>query len=154
MTFASDAQSILNYITEQAGIEALEFDEEGRAFFSANELTFLFYALEEERTMVIAIYIGQPHLDDADLLYAMLCGNHMWELTGGGTLSIDKDTGHLTLHHQLEIPLDDVSDIEPIMGNLLGAAEYWKGILSLSEKNAISLPDSPDTPDMQHFLRV
>jgi len=151
MNFLNQAQSILDHIAEQAGIDPFKFDDEGRAFFTANDMSFLFYALEDESSLVTAIYIGQPDLDDAHFLYTVLCGNHLWEFTGGGSLSIDKDTGHLCLHHRLDLPLEEVSEIEPFFANLLGAAEYWKEILSRAEeKKDMNFTGT----DAQHFIRV
>lgn len=151
MSFSTEAQAVLDHISEHAGIDPFTFDDQGRAFFNANDMTFLFYALEDEKVLVTAIYIGQPDLDDADLLYNVLCGNHLWELTGGGSLSIDRDTGHLCLHHRLDLPLEDPGEIEPFFANLLGAADYWKDILSKSEDK----PGSTLTnADAQHFIRV
>ncbi|MDY0220925.1 MAG: CesT family type III secretion system chaperone [Desulfobacterium sp.] len=151
MNFSDQAQAVLDHISDQAGIDPFTFDQEGRAFFNANHLSFLFYALEEEKTLVTAIYIGQPDLDDAILLYSILCGNHLWELTGGGSLSIDRETGHLCLHHRLEMPLEDIGDAGPFFANLLGAAEYWKDILSKAGKQNDSVVNGAGT---DHFIRV
>ncbi len=149
MNFSDQAQAVLDHISDQAGIDPFTFDPEGRAFFNANHLSFLFYALEEEKTLVTAIYIGQPDLDDATLLYSILCGNHLWELTGGGSLSIDRETGHLCLHHRLELPLQEIGEAGPFFANLLGAAEYWKDILSKAGKQSDTVVTGTD-----HFIRV
>lgn len=151
MNFLTEAQAVLDHISGQAGIDPFTFDDQGRAFFNANDMTFLFYALEDEKVLVTAIYMGQPDLDDADCLYNILCGNHLWELTGGGSLSIDRDTGHLCLHHRLDLPLEETGEIEPVFANLLGAAEYWKDILSKSQETAGSTFTGLDA---QHFIRV
>lgn len=151
MNFSDQAQAVLDHISDQAGIAPFTFDQEGRAFFNANHLSFLFYALEQEKTIVTAIYIGQPDLDDATLLYSILCGNHLWELTGGGSLSIDRETGHLCLHHRLELPLQEIGEAGPFFANLLGAAEYWKDILSRAGKQSDSVVNGSGT---DHFIRV
>jgi len=151
MNFLNQAQSILDHIAEQAGIDPFKLDDEKRAFFTVNDMSFLFYALEDESVLVTAIYIGQPDLDDADFLYTVLCGNHLWEFTGGGSLSLDKDTGHLCLHHRLDLPLEEMSEIEPFFANLLGAAEYWKEILArVDEKIDAGFTGT----NAQHFIRV
>ncbi|MBI9089834.1 MAG: type III secretion system chaperone [Desulfobacterium sp.] len=151
MNFSDQSQAILDHIAEQAGIEPFQFDDTGRAFFNANDMTFLFYGLEDEKVLVTAIYMGQPDLDDADFLYTVLCGNHLWELTGGGSLSIDSDTGHICLHHRLDLPLEDPAEIEAFFGNLLGAADYWKEILSKADGATGS---NLTAAEAQHFIRV
>jgi len=151
MNFLDQAQAVLDHISDQAGIDPFSFDQEGRAFFAANHMSFLFYALEEEKTLVTAIYIGQPDLDDATLLYSILCGNHLWELTGGGSLSIDRDTGHLCLHHRLDFPLGEMGEVEPFFANLLGAADYWKEILSKADEKRDRVFTGAGT---DHFIRV
>ena len=151
MNFSDQAQELLDHIADQAGIDTFTLDQEGRAFFNASHMSFLFYALEEEKTLVTAIYIGQPDLDDATLLYSILCGNHLWQLTGGGSLSIDKETGHLCLHHKLELPVQAVGEVGPFFANLLGAAEYWKDILSKADKRTDNAFTGNGT---DHFIRV
>lgn len=149
MNIIDNAQKIISHISLQAGIAPFEFDDEGRAFFTADEMSFLFYAMEDENTLITAIYIGQPDLDDAEFLYTVLSGNHLWEFTGGGTLSLDKDTGHLCLCHRLNLPLEEIGDIESVFGSLLGAAQYWKNRLN-SAPNDDGRPEQSDP----HFLKV
>lgn len=149
MNFSDQAQAVLDHIADRAGIDAFAFDQEGRAFFNASHMSFLFYALEEEKALVTAIYIGQPDLDDATLLYSILCGNHLWELTGGGSLSIDRETGHLCLHHRLDFPLEEMGEVEPFFANLLGAADYWKEILSKADEKS-----DKGFSGVDHFIRV
>ena len=147
------AGEILACIAEEAGIDGLEFDEEGRAFFEADHMTFVFYHVEENgvESLITTIYIAQPDIGDAGLLFSLLSGNHLWEFSGNGNLSIDRDTGHLCLCHQLGLPLPDKTEIIPVLGNLAGAAAYWRDIIQQAGQHATAPLDSlpPDA-----YIRV
>ena len=130
MDVLENAQKILDYIGDRAGVENLEFDGAGRAILERGGKTFIFLAREDDPILVALIYLGQPDLKDSSLLADILAGNHFGVKTGGGSLSIDEETGHLCLYHHLDLPCENPADAEAFLGGLLGAAGYWQGVLA------------------------
>ena len=119
-------QELLDYLTGQMGCPSVKWDENQAAGLDADGMSFLFYLADTAGVLVTTIYMGQPDLDDAALLQEILESNHFGEKTGGGSLSLDEETGHLCLCHQLRLPLEEPAQLEVAWAPLIGAARYWK----------------------------
>ena len=146
MNVIQEAQGVLDHLALAVGLESLTLDQGNRASYTHGGMSYLFYALEAEEQLAAVIYIGKVDLADADLLYEILCGNHLWAVTGGGHLSIDRATGHLCLFNTLDLPLEDRDEVISFMGDLMGAATHWKTYLP---------GEGRETPVAEaHYIRV
>ncbi|MCG8564151.1 MAG: type III secretion system chaperone [Desulfobacterales bacterium] len=149
MELKEQAQKILNFLTREGGVADAVLDGDGRAVIPAMDMVFIFYLSPGTQAMETAIYVGKPDLGDSHLLYRILCGNHLWEYTGGGQLSLDRETGHLCLTTTLDLPVTDWEGFGSAWGEFLGAARYWQDVLS-------GYSDQPAASEIPgaHFIRV
>lgn len=127
MTSKENAQQLLNYISEILGCASLAFDEENKLELSIDEeMGAIFYFSEETSSLVLSVLVGRVDPEDGDLLYDLLCGNYMWGFSGSGNIGIDRETGILSIHRLVELPVDEPAVFADIFAALVGAARYWR----------------------------
>ena len=109
--------------------EPFAFDEEGRCTFAFDEDMGVAILRDDDPNdesangVVVCILIGRPDLSDANLLAALLAGNYMTGLSGGGSLALDN--GVLVVHRRFEASIEPATFVEAFAA-LAGAARYWK----------------------------
>ncbi|SIO28290.1 CesT family type III secretion system chaperone [Halodesulfovibrio marinisediminis] len=131
-------QDVLNYLGEIIKTD-LVLDETMQAGVVIEDMHIVFSLLEEEELLITSAYIAPVPCEDATFLLQLLQGNYMWALTAGGTLSVDDQTGYLSLQQMFTVPFESVADIEEYFSDFLGAADYWKKQLAaVDEEQGVS----------------
>lgn len=133
MTFRKEAADLLAHLSETLQCAPLELDANDTAMMGLDDdLGVVFYAepgaTDNEGALIISVIAGKPDPDDAELLYDLMCANYMWNASGSGTIGIDAQTGALSIHRLVELPMPPAV-FEDVVANLAGAARYWRGRL-------------------------
>ena len=106
----------------------LVFNDDNECFISFEDRIVLIMYLDEEiRAIIVTISLGNIPLDDSreEMMYEMLCANYAWNMTDGGTLGIDKETGVMAMSYLITLPLEDVEQFEEIVSKLINVADFW-----------------------------
>ena len=134
MEYQENIREIVEALSEALACSPLEAEEDGRIMFGLDDdmgaVLFPEGAEELGREVISAtIVIGKPDVNDRELLLDMLEGNYFGELSGDGTLAIDKQSGLLVLFRIFELPMS-ASFFVDAFANLVGAARLWRERLS------------------------
>ena len=134
MEYQENIREIVEALSNALASSPLETEEDGRIMFGLEDdmgaVLFPEGAEELGREVVSAtIVIGRPDANDSELLLDLLEGNYFGELSGDGTLAIDKQSGLLVLFRIFELPVS-ASFFVDAFANLVGAARLWRERLS------------------------
>ena len=134
MEYQENIREIVEALSDALACSPLEAEEDGRIMFGLDDdmgaVLFPEGAEELGREVVSAtIVIGRPDTEDRELLLDLLEGNYFGELSGDGTLSIDKQSGLLVLFRVFELPVS-ASFFVDAFASLVGAARLWHARLA------------------------
>ena len=124
---------------------ALQLDENNECFITLDErIPVLFYLDDQTNVLILNIPLGAMPTDEGrtSLMYELLCANYSWNLTEGGTLGIDRETGLITLSYLIELPLDPLERISDIIDKLTAVAEHWMREIKESSSEEAELSSS------------
>jgi hypothetical protein len=135
--FQVDAESILEALGEELGIEGLTFaDESNTCLFQIDQKRLIsLTAREEEEDLVIHTQVGfLPTEERCDIVEQLMEANLFWAGTRGATLSIERERGVVIVAQALS---RYESSGELLKGKTLGTAildlvdvaNYWASIL-------------------------
>lgn len=155
MTLRENAQQLLDRLTETLQCGPLSFDDTGRADFGIDEdMGAILYLSEETSSLVVSVIPGRVDPGDTELLYDLLCGNYMWEFSAGGNIGIDRETGFLSIHRLIELPVDvqnDPTAFPELFAAMVGAARYWRARIQ-PDGSTPAVSELP--PDFSGMLRI
>lgn len=124
--FLESLRSFLNI--DPASPSKLEFDRNNECIVTwEGRFTLMFYLEEEIGAIIINVPLGTLPADESrlELMFELLAANYSWNLTEGGTLGIDRDTGIIALSYLVDLPLDPISASETIIAKLVNVSDYW-----------------------------
>lgn len=134
MTIRENAQQILDGLAETLQCGPLAFDDANKIDFGIDDdMGAIIYLSEDTSSLVVSIIPGRVDPDDTGLLYDILCGNYMWGFSAGGNMGIDRETGLLSIHRLIELPVDVAGDpmaFPELFAAMVGAARYWRARLA------------------------
>ena len=136
-------QENVREIVEALSCSPLEAEEDGRIMFGLDDdmgaVLFPEGAEELGREVITAtIVIGRPDTEDRELLLDLLEGYYFGELSGDGTLAIDKQSGLLVLFRVFELPVS-ASFFVDAFASLVGAARLWHARLARGSAEEITV---------------
>lgn len=148
-TTREHSDHLLTLITQALPMEAaegsppsLEWDENDQCSLTFDTHLAVIMTLNEVvEAMFLNWVLGTLPQDPEDQLEAiteLMEANHEWNMTEGGTLGLDSNSGLVTLSYRVDLPLDDPGIIQNIIVKLYNICRHWQNTLTLS------FP--PDTP--------
>lgn len=141
--FREQASELLSLITaalpmatEGEGSEPLTWDENDQCALTFDDTIAVVMSLNEVVEAIFMVWIlGELPTDPqarVDALQELLEANHEWNLTEGGTLGLDAETGAVTLSYRVDLPLDEPAVIQDIIAKLYNIGQHWQKTLTLS----------------------
>lgn len=117
------------------GEAALEWDENNQCSLTFNDDLAVIITLDEVVDAIFLNWIlgGLPNEPEAvaNAMQELLEANHEWNMTEGGTLGLDPDTGLVTLSYRVNLPLDDTAVIQDVIAKLYNISNHWQKNLNL-----------------------
>ena len=143
MEYQENIREIVEALSDALACSPLEAEEDGRIMFGLDDdmgaVLFPEGAEELGREVISAtIVIGRPDANDSELLLDLLEGNYFGELSGDGTLAIDKQSGLLVLFRVFELPVS-ASFFVDAFASLVGAARLWHARLARGSAEEITV---------------
>lgn len=146
-------------LAEKVGIrDGIEFDDEERCLLEFDGMNVVIQGVDAAHAVAFIAPVGEPPPEQSERLYRMLLeANHIFEGTGGATLSVNPDGGYVYLCQQLDARSLDVDEFVKALEQFLNALEAWRTLVSDyrarpadAEAGAADGPTSPTDA----FLRV
>lgn len=151
-----DGEDLIRAFGKELGLE-LEPDDSGSCAFSSDGITLTLTALREADCVAFTADLGALPPERPDNLYRlMLESNHLFNATGGATLSLDSDSGHAALCRVFPCAAADADSFYAAVERFANAAESWAKIIADYRFSAADAEDGPgaDMPPAGSFLRV
>ncbi len=123
---------LLNELGKTINIKDLALNEFDVLEFMLEDKVGVFINYEAElNSLVLNFVLG--HIAETkeanDLMYEMLCGNYMWEISASGHLAIDKESDLACLNKLYMLPTEinenEIYEFIQLFSSLYGAASYW-----------------------------
>jgi hypothetical protein len=137
-TIREHASALLNLIQQALPMEGepkLEWDEDNQCSLTFDEDLAVVITLDEVvEAMFMGWVLGELPAEPELVLHAMqelLEANHEWNMTEGGTLGLEPDSGVVTLSYRVDLPLDDAGVIQDIITKLYNVCRHWQQTLQL-----------------------
>jgi hypothetical protein len=106
----------------------LEFDRHNECIIKwEDRFTLMFYLDEEIGAIIVNVPLGTLPADESrlEVMFELLAANYSWNLTEGGTLGVDRETGIIALSYLVDLPLEPISASEAIIAKLINVSDYW-----------------------------
>lgn len=124
-----EAEELLKQLGEAIGLE-LAFDENGACAFEADGMTVTLNNFPELDRIVLSGDVGEPPPERLEGLYkAMLTANHLFQGTGGATLSLDPESGDFAINLPLDCRVVDGEEFVAQTGKFVNLLESWRKIV-------------------------
>ena len=152
-------RELIKGLAEKAGIAGeVQIDDEERCLLEFDGMNVVIQGVDAAHAVAFIAPVGEPPPEQSERLYRMLLeANHIFEGTGGATLSVNPDGGYVYLCQQLDARSLDVDEFAKALEQFLNALEAWRTLVNDyrarpadAEAGAADGPTSP--PDA--FLRV
>lgn len=116
---------VLAEFGQQIGLDGLQLDHNGYAAVAFDDVVVnLEYDGDRER-LILCAYLGQPEGDRLKAYELLLDANFCWQGTGGGTLSLERDTGGVVLFDALATRMLEAEELETKLEAFVNTAEAW-----------------------------
>ena len=151
MEILSHANALLAKLSEQLPVDpggsgGFELDNNNEFFLSLGDrIAVMFYLDEDINAFILNLPLGPvPATPDRErVMLNLLCANYSWNLTEGGTLGVDRETGQITLGYLLPLPMAFPGQIIRVVEKLAAVADYWIRELAVSVSETRQLPSQP-----------
>ena len=140
----------LGELGRQIGLDDLQLDENGYAALAFDDVVVNFELDEDGERLLMSAYLGEPQGDLLKTYELLLDANFCWQGTGGGTLSLERETGGIVLFQSLPTRTLDLHTLETTLETFVNSAEAWT--LQLAESESEAAPEQPLSGDAQ-FIR-
>lgn len=132
----------------------MTLDENNEAFLTLEDrIVVMFYLDEDINAFIINLPLGVLPQDATreEVMLELLCANYSWNLTEGGTLSVDRETSVITLSYLVPLPLAEPEQMPRIVAKLAAVADHWLRTL----KEISGGPDAgASAPDFHSGIRA
>ncbi len=135
----------------------LELDGSGSCTFSADGFSVTLTALQELDSIALTADLGEPPPEKLENLYRiMLEANHVFHATNGATLSVDGDSGHISLCSIFHCADADGDSFAKAVERFANTCEAWSKIVAQYRWRVEELRDEPgeDSLPVGDLLRV
>ena len=123
-------EELTTALAAELGIEGL-VREDGICSVEIDGMIVSLVHVEEADALALHGLIGDPPPEAEDRFNAMLLkANHMFQGTGGATLSQDPQTREYALQRQFPLALMDAATLSTELEKFVNSLERWKGILA------------------------
>lgn len=134
-----EAQELIADIAKRIG---LEYDGGDTFSFEADGLVVAINSLPEHDAVVLTGDVGEPPPERLEGLYKTLLGaNHLFGGTSGATISLDPDSGRITLCRALPLATLDGERFYAEMERFVNTAEIWAKVVADYRGAAAEAPD-------------
>jgi len=121
-----EANELIAELGKKIGID-LKFDAYNSCGIEADGMAVLINYLEEIGLISITADIGEPPPERLEGLYKVLLeGNHMFAATAGSTISLDPETGHVTLCRAVPCKALGPAEFNGEIERFVNTLEMWK----------------------------
>lgn len=152
MNLHEHTNELLNRIAEELlpGVlqgDPLKLNRNNECFITIDEkILLLVYLDESTRALILNVPLGKLPDDSTreTIMFELLSANYCWNLTEGGTLGIDRQTGLICISYLVPLPLEEPAQMPYIISKLAAVSQHW--IQTLAEYAADAAPSST-TPD-------
>lgn len=128
---------------------ALELDDNNECFLALEDDLLVVLSLEDDiSALIISLPVGPLPEGPAreTVLLEMMRGNYCWNLTQGGTLSVDRETGLICLNYLVTLPLAEPGQMPEIVNKLISVVKYWRR--EAAEITEVAAGDGPSMETM------
>ena len=135
----------------------LETDASGSCTFSADSFTVTLTALQGPENIALTADLGDPPPEKLENLYRlMLESNYLFNATGGATLSINGENGHIVLCCIFPCRGADADAFPSAVERFVNVCESWSKIVAGYRYRVETSQNDSDRNMLQgiHFLRV
>lgn len=148
MSLRDHVHTLLQHIAAELPPGALEgplaLDDNNECFLALEADLLVVLSLEDDiSALIVTVPVGP--LPDGParetLLLEMMRGNYCWNLTQGGTLSVDRETGLICLNYLIALPLAVPEQMPEIVNKLISVVKYWRR--EAAEINEVAAGDAP-----------
>lgn len=125
-------EDLLKGLGEKLGCGPLEADESGSVSLAVDDMPMMLMHLDEIQSFALVGEVGEPPPEDRmERLYrAMLVANHNFSGTGGATLSIDGETGKVSLCRVIPLLTVDNDTFFAHIEGFVNILETWRKIVT------------------------
>ncbi len=135
----------------------LEPDGSGSCSFSADGFTVTLTSLQETDSIALTADLGAPPPEKLENLYRfMLEANHLFQGTGGATLSISGENGHIFLCSMFSCAGADGESFARAVQRFANTCEAWTKIVGGYRSRVENFAEEPELqmPFGENVLRV
>jgi len=110
----------------------LDFDSNDECLLTLDhKVPLMMYLEEASRSLILNAPIGLLPAGTVReaIMLEMLQANYCWNMTEGGTLGVDRETGLICISYLVTLPLEEPSQMPSIIDKLAGIAQHWQHTL-------------------------
>lgn len=140
-TFIDQSNQLIKNLGLKLGDQDLNFDEENVCSLYLNEeFLFLLERDPQESVLLLSLVLGPlPATNREEILFHLLSANFYWELSAGGTFTIDEDNEVVVLMKKLSARQLEVEALmEHIEGLCTTGTYYWNKLKATTNDTATS----------------